>query len=158
VFDGVYAVDAVVGVEVDDQREIVGLTGQGRHTERGDVVAHPVDPPLGVDRHHARAGPQQPDEHADLRRPVAEHDADTRPRRDRADDGVGRGCQVAPRVPLALELEGGCGRVDRQHTGDALAQRRTPVGVGSRHRSLGSGRSAPRSATSAWPIGLPSRV
>ena len=74
---------------------------------------------------------------------------------DQVIDRIGRGGELAPRVPLPGRLERRRGRVEGEHLRDSLAQRRER---GRHQRDLGAGRSAPVSAISAWPIGLPSRV
>jgi hypothetical protein len=109
-------------------------------------MATTINPGRGDD---ARAGLQQGEQEPDLRRPVPEHEPDPGPGHDVGGDGVGGGAEVAPRVPAALELERRGGRIEVEDLADAPTELgqlgRFEIG----HLSLGSGRSAPLSATSA---------
>ena len=135
--------------------EVVGLAGDGRDVERLEVGEHPLHAAVRVRGDHAGSGAQQPEHQADLRWTVAEQDRDALARLDEWRDRIGGGAEVAPGVPSMVELERVGGRVEREHLGDPFRECRQPA---PHQRSLGSGRSGPRSATSALPIGLPSRV
>ena len=138
-----------------ERDEVFVFTGEGSGAERLEIGAHPFRPTLGVRGDDARAGAKETEQQADMGRAVAQQHGDAFAGRDMRLDGIRRRAEVAPWVPAALELERGHRRVEREHLGDALAQ----VGQLLIHqRNLGSGRSGPFAATSAAPIGLPSRV
>ena len=143
----------ILGHEV---AEVVGLAHHDGEVERGDVGAGAVATPAGVDRHHAAAGAEHAEQRADRRRVVAQEDADLEagPVDERGDrlDGLR---ELTPRAPPLLVLDRTGRRIDGDDPGDAVRQ--SSGGIG-RHRSLGSGRGGGCSATSAMPIGLPSRV
>ena len=86
------------------QREVVGRTEEQRELERRQVGTQPLGAEERVHRDDARAGAQQTRGTRRARRAVAQHEPDRRAgaearRPQRGVDRVGRGRQVAPRVP-----------------------------------------------------------
>ncbi len=132
------------------------IAGEQRQVEGGDVVAGALAAAPGVDRHDAPPGPQHAEQQPDRGRPVAQEDAHlgAGPIDQGGDlpDGVGEGAPAAPRPG---ELDGVGRRVEGEDVGDPGGE---PGGGRRAHRSLGSVRAGGFSATSAMPIGLPSRV
>ena len=140
--------------------EVVGRAGEQRRGRARRCRPGAARRRGRVDRDHAaRRRAAAPSSRPTRRGPVAQHEPDRRagagPSTHRGVDRVGRGASSPHGRPRAVELERGRGRIERQHLGDALGESRSVH----RHRILGVGvRSTPVRATSAMPIGLPSRV
>ncbi len=134
----------------DEGGQVLGVAGQHRQVEIGDVLPGALRTPTGVDGHHAATGPEHAEEQADRGGPVAQEDPHLHPRRHEVGDLVRGPGHLAPGPPPTVELDGVRHRVDGEDVPDALGQ--------SGQRILGSVLGCGCSATSAMPRGLPSRV
>ena len=107
-----------------------------------------------VDDNHRRSGAQHTEERGNLRRAVAQQDSDLRlVAADERMDPLGQFAKLSPRQPLAVILQSRRIRLQPQNIVDAPTERVRC------HRICGSGlRPSPRAASSAMPIGFPSRV
>ncbi len=137
-------------------RQVVRLADDQRQVQLVDVCLGALIAAGRIDHHHRRSALQHAKQSGHLGRAVTQQDSDLRVlvgTSHQRTDPVGHSAKLAPRHPLALVLQSGCVRLQTQNIGDAPTKRVR------RHRILGSDVGPrPRAASSAVPIGFPSRV
>ena len=119
------------------QREVVGLADEQRKPERRAVGAEPLGAEQRVHRDDARAGAQQPEQRAERRRTVAQHEPDRRPAprpvaAKRRVDLIGRRRQVAPGGPTrrsnsSAGADGSSAMTARSRSGERRSSNRSGV-------------------------------